>query len=48
MENELVFQVLFTRNPFTYDTDYREKIIRNLPYVFSQSIREVRERLFDH
>ena len=39
----MIFQVLFTRNPFTYDTDYRSKIIRNLSFVFSQPIREVRE-----
>jgi hypothetical protein len=36
------FQIFFARNPFTYDPNYREKIIRNLPYVFVQETREVR------
>lgn len=39
----MIFQVFFTRNPFTYDTDYRSKIIRNLAYGFAQPESEVRE-----
>ncbi|CAF0909770.1 unnamed protein product [Adineta steineri] len=31
----------FARNPFTYATNYRQQIIYNLPYVFSQEAREL-------
>jgi hypothetical protein len=34
-------RIFFARNPFTYDPNYREKIIRNLPYVFVQENREL-------
>ncbi|CAM4747225.1 unnamed protein product [Rotaria magnacalcarata] len=34
-------RLYFARNPFTYASDYRQNIINNLPFVFSQEAREL-------
>ncbi|CAF4699848.1 unnamed protein product, partial [Rotaria sp. Silwood2] len=37
----MIKRLFFARNPFTYASNYRQNIINNLPFVFSQEAREL-------
>ncbi|CAF4576562.1 unnamed protein product [Rotaria sp. Silwood1] len=37
----MIKRLYFARNPFTYASNYRQNIIYNLPFIFSQETREL-------